>query len=209
MTKSGRNLKLAILHQRAAKLGLDEAGYRAKLELLTGHTSAKDCSDDELDRALNSFHVKQSAHPHHAKIKALWIAAYNLGALDRGDDATLDAFVQRQTGKQRLVFVAPGDAGKVVEALKVILARHGFVPPSGDQGGIAARHELLRVQWATLAKLGEVKIADDNALASYVSRKYLSFHGSLDHLSRDQLDACARSFGVWIRRAKSAKGALS
>lgn len=45
----------AYLHQMAAELGLDDAGYRAALELATGKTSSKELVGSEITRAARHF----------------------------------------------------------------------------------------------------------------------------------------------------------
>src|SRR4051794_16128230 len=89
--------------------------------------SARDLNNDQLNRAIDLFHVKRASPlPAHAKLaKALWIALSNLGAIDRSD-AALDAFVERQTGKQRLLFVTAAESNSITEALKAMCVREGF-----------------------------------------------------------------------------------
>ncbi len=199
---TNRNAMIACLHQRKAKMGLDDETYRAKLEQLTGKRSAADLTDTELSLCLNNFHVKQSAHvpPHHAKIKALYIAAFNLGAVLDGSDEALDAFVARQTGKLRLTFVAPGEAAAVTEALKAMLAREGLMLPAGDRDGMEARRALLEAQWAKLHHLGAVQIADKNALENWAEKRFAHCHCALVNYKRQDLDAAARELGRWLRR---------
>jgi phage gp16-like protein len=198
---ANRNAMMRKLHAEARAQNLDEETYRDKLERITGKRSAKNCTDAELARAAEMFPVKHSSahHPHHAKIKALWIAAWNLGGIESGSDDALDAFIVRQCGKERLTFVTPAEAASITEALKAILSRSGFVVPKNDAGGMEARRCLIRAQWKRLAERGKVRIADDNALHNFVSRKYLECHGSLINLKRHQLDDCAKAFGRWLR----------
>ncbi len=207
-----RNTMLGRLHQLKKTIGLDDDTYRDKLEALTGKRSAAELTDGELSLCLNNFHVKQSSvHlPPHAKIKALFIAAYNLGALDDGSDAALDSFAMRQTGKQRLTFVAPSEASLVTEALKSILTRHGFVVPASDPDGMAARRELLKAQWARLRALEAVRVGDVRALESWCEKQgHMHCHAALINMKRQELDAAARDLGRWLRRtlAKKAKAA--
>lgn len=198
---------IAKLHVLKAQAGMDDDTYRGKLELATGQRSASDCSDAQLQAALAMFHTKQNQNNSYTrKAKALFISAFNLGALESGTDAALDAFVQRQTGKQRLGFLTPAEANTVSEALKAICARHGFVVPASDKEGLAPRRSLVKAQWATLHKLGAVRNGNDAALDEFTSRKYVGCHGSLINLTVKQLDQAIRDFGRWIRREKAAVG---
>jgi len=195
---------LGLIHQAAARAGLDDETYRDRLERLTGKRSARDCTDSELSLVLNNFHVKQRVqHPHHAKIKALFIAAYNLGCLDNGTDAALDTFVKRQTGKEHLGFVGPEEAFAVIEALKAIVGREGMV--AGDLGtdGILPRCSLLTAQWAKLYRLKAVETDYPTALLHYVERIAGIRNAHICLYSARDLDACARHLGSWIRKVQN------
>ena len=203
-----RNDLLGCLHQAVKQIGLDEDDYRDKLEREFGVRSAKNLSDRQLEQALALFPVRRAAHAHHGKIKALFIAAHNLGIIEAGTDAALDAFIKRQTGKQRLSFVTPAEANSVTEALKAMLGREGFTVPDVNDGGMEVRRTLLRAQWKKLYALKAVKVESPWALDKYVSApRYLTFAGSIIHLNKAQLDRCARDLGAWIRRemAKAAR----
>ncbi len=200
-----RNELLGSVHRAAKLAGLDQDTYRDKLEQITGKRSAKDCTDAELSLVLNNFHVKRprAEHSHHTKIKALFIAAYNLGLFASGTDAALDAFVARQTGKLRLSFVTPAEAGGCVEALKAMLARKGCAVPNTDDRGMTARRELLKAQWAELYRLSAVTTDYPSALWHYVGRVLGINCTGLEQLDARQLDTMARRLGGWIRRRKA------
>lgn len=200
---TGRNAKLRRLHALAREQGLDDDAYRDLLERATGKRSAKELTDSGLDHALEMFHVKQTAaHPHIGKVKALFIAAYNLGAFESGTDAALDGFVKRQTGKERLTWLTPTEANAVTEALKAICAREGFVVPPGD--GLEARKELLRAQWKKLGDLGQTMVKNDFGLDGWVSRAIAGRRESHTSLKRHQLDEANVKLGRWIRRVLTA-----
>lgn len=198
-----RTMLLRQLHARVRNAGIAKEDYRDKIERLFAVRSAADLSDEQLVKAVEMFHVKQSSreiHPHQRKVKALWIAAWNLAALSDGGDRALDAFVVRQTGKQSLRFVTPVEANTITEALKAICARDGFVVPTNDHGGLKARRALLSAQWAKLNAQGKVGNAT-HALDNYVSKAYLQCHGAVANLTAEQLDDCARRFGAWLRKS--------
>lgn len=205
-----RNAMIGRLHQLKAIQRLDDDTYRDKLEQITGKRSAADLTDAELSLCLNNFHVKQTAsHPHHAKIKALYIAAFNLGLFGDGSDRGIDGFVKRQTGKERLTFVSPVDAKSVVEALKAMLSREGVLFAPGDLDGMGARRTLLMAQWAKLALLGAVRIDSVHALESWCESRYLHCHAALTAMKRQDLDAAARELGRWLRKAMKKKAAAA
>lgn len=60
------------------------------------------------------------------KIRALWIALYNLGAVQDRRDSAITAFVKGQVAIDRVRFVhRANDANSIIEALKAIATRHG------------------------------------------------------------------------------------
>lgn len=147
---------IRMFQVRRRDAGLDEDGYRDLLEREFGTRSLKALRDDQLQRAVGLFHVKQKANfPHTRMAKALWISLANLGAVDR-TDAALDTFVKRQTGKDTLAFLTPREANTVTEALKAMCAREGFIVPPPGQDAIAPRRALLEAQWRKLAAIGAV-----------------------------------------------------
>lgn len=204
-----RKAKLGTLHALKRGAALDDDTYRDKLHAVTGQRSAKDCSDAQLDKAIAAFQPKASVfhgnqnanNAYTRKLVALYLAAANLGAFDSVTDAAIAAFVKRQTGKEALRFLTPGEANSVSEALKAMCERHGFIVPSGDEGGIEARRALLRAQWKRLGELGQVMKAED-ALGAWLSRAVLGFRGSEQHLTPEQADQVAKRFGRWIRKAQ-------
>ncbi len=131
-----RNNKLAAIHIGKKNLGLDEATYRAKLEVVTGKRSAGAMSERELDMVLESFRDdgfsprrkagKKSANPSHGCMRAMWISLFHLGAVHDRTDAALDAFVKHQTGIEKAAWVPPEKTYKVIEALKEMCGRAGF-----------------------------------------------------------------------------------
>lgn len=86
--------------------------------------------------------------PFATKLRALWLSAWNLGLTRRRDDATLIAFVRRQTKIDHPRFVThPDDAQKVISALKGWMARKGGVNwPQGDGTGRAAQLAVIAAQ---------------------------------------------------------------
>jgi hypothetical protein len=203
-----RNQLLGQLHRIAKNMGLDEDDYRDRLHLVAGVRSAKTLTEQQLRDAVTKFPVKHSAsnvsQPEQRKAKALWISCWNLGALDAGGDAALDAFVKRQTGKERLLFLTPPEANKVTEALKDIAKRKGFAVPSNDKGGIEARRALVKAQWKILADRGDVS-DDDWARESYLGGAILNRTDTTANFKRQDWDAAIRLLGAKIRKGAKRK----
>ncbi|MGV2111906.1 regulatory protein GemA [Agrobacterium salinitolerans] len=163
---------IAAIKIEQKKLGLDDFTYRAKLEILTGKSSTKDMTEAERQKVLVSLrgNVTRPAPVRHdgrdgkrklsgkylPKMRALWIACYNLGVIEDRRDSALEAFAM---GRQlpeisdlRFVHTA-SDGASVVEALKGMLARAGVVwadrvpcePHEKSHG-----YKIAQAQWAIL-----------------------------------------------------------
>lgn len=163
---------IAAIKIEQKKLGLDDDTYRMKLQHLTGKSSAKDMTEAERQKVLVSFRGDQPkpvAFRHDGrdgkhklsgkylpKMRALWIACYNLGIIDDRRDSALEAFAMgRQLpniSDMRFVHKAE-DAASVIEALKGMLARFGVVwsdaRPCPDYEK-SHGYKIARAQWAFL-----------------------------------------------------------
>ena len=129
---------LAAIHVAKRDLGLDDDTYRDLLERETGKRSAKGMNATELDRVLSVMRrsgfkpaskgsrTRPLSGPYAKKAQALWIALWNLGAVDDKRDVALLVFFARQTGIQRTEWVLDAADGKaVIEALKDWCRREG------------------------------------------------------------------------------------
>jgi phage gp16-like protein len=185
-----RREMLAKLHVAAKQLGLDEETYRDALEAATGARSARDLDGEGLEKALAHFRARgftptptvrpdgsstgASSGPasppqggggrsaYLPKIRALWIAGWNLGLVRDPSDKALRAFVARQTGIAHERWLkGAGDAKKVIEALKSWLARDGGVDWTVSRfDPDILRFPACRValaQWARLKEIGAVE----------------------------------------------------
>ncbi|WP_142627836.1 regulatory protein GemA [Rhizobium sp. P007] len=135
---------IAAIKIEQKKLGLDDDTYRAKLHILTGKTSTTEMTEAERQKVLVSlrgntprpapFRLDGRDGKHKLsgkylpKMRALWIACYNLGVIDDRRDSALEAFAMgRQLpdiSDMRFVHKA-SDGATVIEALKGMLARAG------------------------------------------------------------------------------------
>jgi len=155
MTARPALAKLAIARK---ELGLDEGAYRAVLERLTGHRSARDCSDGEIGRVLDEFKAKgwkprakvlsttrkprPADHPATRKARALWISLAQLGVVRDASESALEAFARRQLGVERLQWADQARVYKLIEALKAMAERAGW-SQEGDLAAVKQRLEVL------------------------------------------------------------------
>ncbi len=132
---------LAKIHIAKKELALDEATYRAILSRVTGCDSAKGLAVGKLISVLDEFKRLGWAPPsrgragdrrmgdgiQEAKIRALWLALWNLGAVEDPSEAALGAYVKRIGGVDAPRFLRPAGARRVIETLKQWGARGGIV----------------------------------------------------------------------------------
>ena len=156
---------LAMMHVAKRDLGLDDDTYRAVLVRVTGKRSSKDMTDRERQAVLDEF-VRQGfkpgskssgkagkalSGPYAKKAQALWIALWNLGAVEDKRDSALLAFVCRQTGIERTEWILDAKDGRaIIEALKSWCAREGVDWEVGTMAPDHARRngfQIALAQW--------------------------------------------------------------
>ena len=163
---------IAAIKIEQKKLGLDDDTYRLKLQNLTGKTSTKDMTEAERQKVLVSLRGNQPkpvAFRHDGrdgkhrlsgkylpKMRALWIACYNLGIIDDRRDAALEAFAMGrqlpQISDMRFVH-KPEDGASVIEALKGMLTRYGVVwnnPELSADHQKSHGYKIAIAQWSRL-----------------------------------------------------------
>lgn len=141
-----RKKELAKIHVAKKVLALDDDTYRAMLLKVTGKDSAGDLSQVQRTKVLDhlktlGFKDEKRRHPRAgtrpadespegAKIRALWLALFQLGEVQDSREAAIDAFVKRMTGKDSLRFVSSQrDVAKVIKTLRAWCERVGFTEP--------------------------------------------------------------------------------
>jgi phage gp16-like protein len=162
--------------------------------------------------------VRVAGQAHQRMIKAIWIGLYNLGALEDGGDAALDAFVERQTSHvkpvARLEWLTSGDAPSVLEALKAMAARAGWdagqhILPDLGGGQLTARTRLLIAQWATLERLGKVAVKGRHGLNGFLRVVSGPPDRGLTQFTPAEMDAASKRLGQLVRKAKGRLSAPS
>ncbi len=190
-----RKAEIGKIKIGAKSMALDDDAYRALLQRLTGRTSAAELSAGERAAVLDEMQrlgafgasARRPGQRHLQKVRALWASLYNLAAIDSDAGAALDAFVRRQTGVDRAVWLRAGQAAAVIEALKAIGARHGWTVPADPT---EAKRALIRAQIARLSSIH----AD---LPGWVR--------PLDEYGDQDLDAIATGLGRRLRAALAAR----
>ncbi len=159
---------LPAIHVGLKQLGIEGDDARDLYERLTGRRSLRDMSPKQQEAVVEELRRlgfkaggrRPDGRPKltgrfSAKLQALWIAAHNLGIVEKRDDAALLAFVKRQTGIDHVRFLKfPDDARKAVEALKAWIAREGGVDWSNAEVvSEYARADGYKIAWAQWRKL--------------------------------------------------------
>ncbi|WP_316191281.1 MULTISPECIES: regulatory protein GemA [unclassified Bradyrhizobium] len=208
---------ISTIHVLKGKAALDDDTYRDFLARETGKRSAKELTVREAGRVIDQLRAA-AGEPGPvgavsgldgaigSKLRALWIAGFNLGIVrDRSDRAML-AYLQRQTGVSHIRFLQmAGSGAAAIEGLKSWLTRAGGVewPINGDDV-IAAKRAVLDAQWRKLIEIGAVKpvglavdpMLDLEAYATRVARC-----NRWETLRSEDYDQVAKSLGHKLRAA--------
>ena len=129
-------------------------------------------------------------------LQALWIAAYNLGVVDKRDDRALLAFVERQTGLSHTRFLKdPADATKAIEGLKAWIAREAGVAWPKNRSPLARKLAIVAAQETIMRR----KLPNFTA-AAFGNLK--GYGASFDRYDEGTLDRLSAAIGGMIRRAR-------
>lgn len=213
---------IAKVHIAKAQLGLDEDTYRQILFDQTGHMSASDCDEVELEKVVRHFEARgfkprvvagkgkavgaarrPADHAPARKARAMWISLYHLGAIDNPAERALEAFGARQLKVEALQWADQALCYKLIEALKAIAERHGWSQDmTGHYAKMDARGKIYalkhRLCEAIVAKLKAAGLAGkDWSLRAAAFRLCGLEYGP--SLSVEDLDLCARRLGDKLR----------
>lgn len=210
---------ISTIHVLKAKAAFDDDTYRDFLERRTGKRSAKELSVPEASRVIEALREVAGQGPKGAvagldgpiggKLRALWIAGYDLGIVrDRTDRAML-SFLERQTSVSHVRFLKDSRAGtSAIEGLKSWLERAAGVDwpearrRDGEQDVIGSKRAVLDAQWRRLIALGDVKpigqaVDPMELLLDYACR--ITRHNRWDTMEPDHYDQVQKALGRKLR----------
>lgn len=163
------NGQLAAIHTLAKKTGMDDETYRDFLNQQTGANSAAKLTFAKAGQLIETLRERVGdARPTGAvagldsavakKMRALWIAAYNLGIVQDRTDRAMLSYLERQCGVSHTRFLkSPREATQAIEGLKAWLARAGNVEwPADSTDAIANKRAVINAQWLRLVEIGAV-----------------------------------------------------
>lgn len=207
---SAPNQVTAIHTLRRQIPNFGDAEYRAHLKDVYGVTSCKQLTFTqaagliaELSRMAPKTAVRAKAASavrvsgqYARALQALWIAAWNLGVVEKRDDRALLAFVERQTGLSHTRFLHDAaDAAKAIEGLKGWIARAADLTWPTSRSAIDRKRAVIEAQVAIMRKrLPNFSAATFGALQGYGSK--------IDAYDEPTLDRLSADIGRMIRRAK-------
>ena len=195
--------------------GFGDAEYRAHLQEVYGVTSCKQLNFVQAAGLIDTLaamapkmgaakefrrgSATRVAGQYGRALQALWIAAYNLGVVDKRDDRALLAFVERQTGLSHTRFLKdPADATKAIEGLKAWIAREAGVAWPKNRSPLARKLAIVAAQETIMRR----KLPTFSATAF----GNLSGYGAaFDRYDEATLDRLSAEIGRMIRFAQEAK----
>ena len=161
----------STIHVLKQRIGMDEDTYRDFLQNEAGVRSSTELSVTQCGRVIERLRelAGEGVGPRGAvagldtaigrKLRALWIAGYDLGVVVNRTDKAMLGFLQRQTGVSHVNFLREPRAGtSAIEALKSWLARQGKVEwPAASADAIESKRAVINAIWLRLVELGGVK----------------------------------------------------
>lgn len=217
MTAAVSKAQIATIHALKNRIGLDDETYRSMLSSMTGKPSSKLLTKDEAIRVIDAMQkdaggaadgvrakgaVAGLGAPVARKLRALWIAGWNLGVVQDRSDRAMLSFLERQTGVSHTRFLRhPGEASKAVEGLKSWLARAAGVQWPAKQDAVDSRVAVIDAQWRRLAGLGAVSFEayPRPFIAAYAQTVLGRPCGLIETLSARELDEVSAALGRKLR----------
>lgn len=136
--KDKRTKLIQLIHIAKAKLGMDDATYRAILADIGNASSSTKMTVSELEQVLEHFkkcgfklvpknkvNLPLTTDPQSKKIRALWLELHNKGIVRDSSEFALAKMVKRLTGVESLKWITSDQASMVIESLKQWLNRKG------------------------------------------------------------------------------------
>ena len=216
--------QIGAIHALAKKAGMDEDTRRDFLERETGLRSCAALSRSQAIAVIDGLRkivdgapagkakgaVAGLDTPVARKLRALWIAAYDLGLVRERSDRAMLSFLERQTGVSHTRFLSsPGEGAPAIEALKSWLARDGGVEwpareawkkdGKADFDEIAAsKWAIIEAQWRRLTSLSHHLTIGDAWLANHAE---VIAAKSLKRFELSDFDAVQKELGRVLRAA--------
>lgn len=223
--------QIAAIHVLAKKAGMDEETRRDFLQREAGVRSSKLLSVDAAGAVIEKLKAQTDGarakgavagldSPAARKLRALWIAGYDLGLVrDRSDRAML-AFLERQTKVSHTRFLSePGQATAAIEALKSWLKRDGKVAwpareawkrdgKAGFDEIAASKQAVIEAQWRRLNEAeGRQAVAPADPFAGLGEFAITITGRTREHFDLAHYDTVQKALGSKLRAAiaKAAK----
>lgn len=214
---------ISTIHVLKARAAFDDDTYRDFLERRTGKRSAKELNVTEAGRVIDALREIAGQGPKGAvagldtaiggKLRALWIAGYNLGIIrDRSDRAML-GYLERQTGVSHVRFLSDSRAATAaIEGLKSWLERKGGVDwPDDREDVLANKRAILEAQWKKLIALGDVKAVgqavDPMSELQFYAGKIVRQNRPFETMQSHDYDEVQKALGNKLRGALARRDA--
>ena len=213
-----RRAMMAKINIARQQLEMDEDDYRQALLDQTGQASLKTCSDAQLDRMLGWMKSKgfralpskrSASHPMALKARAMWISLYHLGSVHNASEQALEAFAKRQLGCERLVWARQSDAYRLIEALKAMAKRAGWMlhnpVTQKPLGPLELQNSLCQ---AILARLKRDKVVPDDWLLHQAAWSLCGIENARERgWTAEDYGRLAAALGAKLREHGNAGGA--
>lgn len=207
-----RRALIAKVHVLVKEAGIEEDDYRDLLERETGKRSAAALTEPQLVHVCECL-TKSGAlknvraqGPFAAKLKALWISAYHLGVARSRSDASLIAFVKRQSRVDHTRFlVDAADANKAIEGLKAWLAREADVRWTDWPQN--PRRAVAEAQVRILGLAGDIRVIPGTLPGAFLEDYACRVSGvrrGIAFLESQDWDNTIAALGARVRRVQAA-----
>ena len=216
MTAAARDPRarmIAAVHVGAKTLGLDDATRRRVMQRVTGKTSSAEMSNSQLALVLDEYkrlagkpspaarpaaRRKAADHPVAGKARALWISLHQLGVIRNPSDDALEAFARRQLQVEVFQWADQGLGYKLIEALKAIAERNGWLQDVASIPGprqIRVLRERLVLAQVERVKARSALVGEEITPVALARLTPAAIAGLTDRMLRNETEALSRT--IW------------
>lgn len=211
--RSYRNQLIGKVKMACKQLGIEEDDYKDMLLGATGHASLTLCNDGQIVRVIELLKSKgfrqapsrarqgQAQHPVALKARAMWLSLYQLGVVRNPSEQALEKFACGQLKCARFAWARQSEGGKVIEALKDMAIRNGWVQVGPDRKPLDPLGLQESLCTAIVQQLQDMDVIPADWTLSVVAHRMCNVVARLDApFTAEDFKQIAASLGSHLRR---------
>lgn len=209
-----RNRLIGKAKLACKQLGIEDDDYRAMLMEETGKDSLTKCTDAQIVNVIELLKRKgfraapakgnrgEAGHPVARKARVMWHSLHLLGEIRNPSEKALEAFACKQLKCAKFAWANQSQGGKVIEALKDMAVRNGWVQVGHDNKPLDARGLTASLCRAIIQKLQDMDEVPAGMTFALIARHIFGIQRDPNtEWSIDEYQQLAKAAGKKLREA--------